>query len=62
MLVTQICIYDDREFVRTMQPIYSPLTEFLLKGQLPRGFINELLNRTVVNPGHIEKVSKQYFG
>jgi len=62
MLITQGWILDDREWIRNMQPIYSPLTQFLLKEKLPRGFINELLNRAALNQDLLEKVSNQYCG
>jgi len=62
MLITESWIMDDREWVRNMQPIYSPITQFLMKGKVPRGFINEILNRAALNQDLLEKVSIQYFG
>jgi len=60
MLITQVWILDDREWVRNMQPLYSPITQFLIKGKVPRGFINEILNRAALNQDLLEKVSNQY--
>jgi len=60
MLITQVWILDDRQWVKNMQPIYSPITQFLMKGKVPRGFINEILNRAALNQDLLEKVSNQY--
>lgn len=64
MLITEVWILDDREWIQNMQPIYSPITQFLMKGKVPRGFINEILNRAALNDnqGLLEKVSNQYSG
>lgn len=56
MLITQVWILDDREWVRNMQPLYSPITQFLIKGKVPRGFINEILNRAALNQDLLEKI------
>ncbi|XP_050525292.1 ubiquitin conjugation factor E4 B [Daktulosphaira vitifoliae] len=48
MLLTNTCILDDKESARILEPLHSPLTEFLLQGTLPRGFLNELFNRTAL--------------
>ncbi|XP_015363306.1 PREDICTED: ubiquitin conjugation factor E4 B [Diuraphis noxia] len=56
MLITESWILDDREWVLNMQPIYSPITQFLMKGKVPRGFINEILNRAALNQDLLEKI------
>lgn len=60
MLLTHVWISDDRECARILEPLYSPLTEFLMQGTIPRGFINELLSRTTVKPEVFEKVNTKY--
>lgn len=38
-------------------PIYSPITYLMINGIVPRGFINDLFNRTAPEPELFEKVS-----
>ncbi|XP_050424962.1 ubiquitin conjugation factor E4 B [Adelges cooleyi] len=56
MLLTNTCILDHKESARILEPLYSPLTDFLLQGTLPRGFLNELCNRTSLKPNTFKKV------
>lgn len=56
MLLTNTCILDDKESARILEPLHSPLTEFLLQGTLPRGFLNELFNRTALKPTTFKQV------
>jgi len=51
---------DDRDWVRFFASMHSPLTQYLLRGKVPRGFMNEILNRAAMNQDLMEKVSKQY--
>lgn len=62
MLLTYLWISDDSDKTRIMGPIYSPLTDFLLDGKIPRGFINELLIYAETMPYVLDKVSGQYLG
>lgn len=60
MLLTNEWLMDDRVWAHTIPYMYTPLTQFLLKGKVPRGFMNEMLNRAAMNQDLMEKVSKQY--
>lgn len=60
LMITQGWIYDDNIWVRNMKTTYSPITQFLMKGKVPRGFINEVLNRAALNQDLLEEVSNQY--
>lgn len=57
MLLTHIWISDNRDSARILLPVNSPLTNFLIQGTMPRGFINELLSSTALKPQIFEKVS-----
>ncbi|XP_025203698.1 ubiquitin conjugation factor E4 B isoform X1 [Melanaphis sacchari] len=56
MLLTQEWIMDDREWVRCLTSMHSPLTQYLLRGKVPRGFMNEILNRAAMNQDLMEKI------
>lgn len=58
MLLTQIWITDNTESARILEPLNSPLTDFLLRERMPRGFINELFSRTTLKPEVFKKVMK----
>ncbi|XP_022173840.1 ubiquitin conjugation factor E4 B [Myzus persicae] len=56
LMITQGWIYDDNIWVRNMKTTYSPITQFLMKGKVPRGFINEVLNRAALNQDLLEEI------
>lgn len=57
MILTRVWISDDRKCAPVLEPLYSPLTEFLMQGTIPRGFIHELFNYTLSKTEVFEKVS-----
>lgn len=59
-LLTNIWISDDRECASILEPICSPLTEFLMTDTMPRGFINELVSRAALKPELFQKVNSKY--
>jgi hypothetical protein len=58
-LLTHEWVMDDREWVPVFIRRHSHLTQYLLRGKVPRGFMNEILNRAAMNQDLMEKVSKQ---
>lgn len=59
-LLTHVWISDDSDSARILSPLHSPLTDFLIQGTLPRGFINELINVTALKSAVFDKVSEQH--
>lgn len=58
LLLTNIWISDDTIEALTLEPVYSPLTEFLMQGTVPRGFIHELFSYVLPKTEAFEKVIK----
>ncbi|CAH1738574.1 unnamed protein product [Aphis gossypii] len=56
LLLTNEWLMDDRDWAHTIPYMYTPITQFLLKGKVPRGFMNEMLNRAAMNQDLMEKI------
>lgn len=56
LLLTNAWVMDDRIWAHCVPYMYTPLTQFLLKGKVPRGFMNEILNRAAMNQVLMEKI------
>lgn len=55
-----ILITEEIEGFYKLSKIFSPLTEFMMEGIIPRGFINELLTRTALKPEVFELVKQTF--
>lgn len=60
VLLSESWALDNAEFAQILAPVHSPLTDFLMQGTLPRGFMNELISGTTSRPDQFERVIRKY--